>query len=579
MINKIRKFLNQALNRAPHPQRQNEGPEEPEEVGYSSEYQPEIESPDQGRAEISLREEESPELAPAPAGVGAFFRFWTRGPGLVLASASVFTVVLLTTDLGRWGNARFHDFLNYITDQNPEQVRRERWRYFRQLVLARSLPPGGLVHKGRLYHRIGKKPDYRVLARDYLPWSDYYTARRLEKALRAERVRWLKPTPAGLNNPVRILPIPGSKKRVGRALSDPLSDSALLARQRSDARLPVRGYYVSGGPAGGEEIFSQIERVKKTGANAIVYDIKDVVGTVQYPSRHTEAAGLQNHPKHGYRAPIRDLKKLNSLLRSERVRSVARFSLFQDILLAGIRDDYALKMKDGSKFLDRGRPIWLDGGKPGPRRYMWELVHEIALSGVDEVQFDYVRYPTEGKVSQAAYHNVSHYTHKVAHIRDFLKVAQSILRVHNVLTSIDVFGIVAWGETRDIMSTGQDLDQLSHYTDIISPMVYPSHFNHGFHGFKNPADEPYHFIFQGCQKVKEIVGNRAVVRPWLQAFSWRVTNYNAAYIKRQIAGARDGGARGWLMWNASNKYGMVDEALAGQKKDPKKVALSSKPEA
>jgi hypothetical protein len=189
--------------------------------------------------------------------------------------------------------------------------------------------------------------------------------------------------------------------------------------------------------------------------------------------------------------------------------------------------------------------------------------------GVDEVQFDYIRYPAEGNLSNVHYHKVKNYKDKIRHIRNFLKKAQAILKVHNVLCSIDVFGIVAWGEIQDVKSTGQDLEQLSYFVDIISPMLYPSHFNRNFDGFKNPADAGFYFIHKGCNKVLEITKDRVTVRPWLQAFRWRVSSsiYNTSYIHEQISGVVKSGAVGWLMWNAGNNYNLVYRALASQSKN------------
>jgi hypothetical protein len=93
-------------------------------------------------------------------------------------------------------------------------------------------------------------------------------------------------------------------------------------------------------------------------------------------------------------------------------------------------------------------------------------------------------------------------------------------------------------------------------------MLYPSHFEDGFDGFASPGDEPYHFIFEGCKKTKLLAGDRPV-RPWLQAFGWRVTpsKYNEDYIIKQIAGCRDSGASGYLFWNASNSYDLIYRAM------------------
>ena len=128
--------------------------------------------------------------------------------------------------------------------------------------------------------------------------------------------------------------------------------------------------------------------------------------------------------------------------------------------------------------------------------------------------------------------------------------------------SIDIFGVVAWGKEVDIRKTGQRIELLSRFCDCISPMLYPSHFNRNFDGHGNPADRPYYFIYQGNKKVIERLKRKGVViRPWLQAFGWKVSRYNADYIIRQMKASHESGGRGFLFWNASNSYSTVYEAL------------------
>jgi hypothetical protein len=142
-------------------------------------------------------------------------------------------------------------------------------------------------------------------------------------------------------------------------------------------------------------------------------------------------------------------------------------------------------------------------------------------------------------------------------ITHFLKRAYESISKTGAFVSIDIFGVVAWGKYADINSTGQNISLLAEHCDVISPMLYPSHFNDNFDGFKNPGDRPYHFIYEGCKKVRKLAGDKVIIRPWLQAFAWRVSNFNAVYINEQIRASNDSGAHGYLMWNASNRYNEV----------------------
>jgi hypothetical protein len=120
---------------------------------------------------------------------------------------------------------------------------------------------------------------------------------------------------------------------------------------------------------------------------------------------------------------------------------------------------------------------------------------------------------------------------------------------------MDMFGIVIWQKDEDVLVVGQDLTKMKPYVDIISPMLYPSHFNPGFAGVKNPADDPYRFIFSGIKRMKELVGDEVAIRPWLQSFPLRVTKgFGPKYIQTQIIASNDAGGTGWLLWSPGNHY-------------------------
>ena len=101
---------------------------------------------------------------------------------------------------------------------------------------------------------------------------------------------------------------------------------------------------------------------------------------------------------------------------------------------------------------------------------------------------------------------------------------------------------------------GQDIRKIRSHVDVISPMLYPSHFSENFSGIGDPANEPYLLVNMGVKMLREIVGQDVVIRPWLQAFPLKVDNFGPDYIQAQIQGAVDGGARGWLLWSPGNYY-------------------------
>ena len=120
---------------------------------------------------------------------------------------------------------------------------------------------------------------------------------------------------------------------------------------------------------------------------------------------------------------------------------------------------------------------------------------------------------------------------------------------------------MAWDRTADLALTGQHVPSLAPHLDAVCPMIYPSHFGPGFEGLENPGDHPEYVIAAGVRRFREQAGPTLRVRPWLQAFPWRVSRYDAAYVETQITAANDAGAAGWCLWNPAGLYDVARAAL------------------
>ncbi len=150
-------------------------------------------------------------------------------------------------------------------------------------------------------------------------------------------------------------------------------------------------------------------------------------------------------------------------------------------------------------------------------------------------------------------------------ITGFLKKAYAELHPTGVLLSLDVFGVMAWQRSVDLSHTGQDIVGMAKYCDVLSPMIYPSHF-FGMDNIEHPGDAPEHFIGESMQRFELITkGSGVVIRPWLQAFRWRTKTYSPQYIKVQVATAKEKGGIGFLFWNAANDYSKPYEAMPEMK--------------
>jgi hypothetical protein len=133
------------------------------------------------------------------------------------------------------------------------------------------------------------------------------------------------------------------------------------------------------------------------------------------------------------------------------------------------------------------------------------------------------------------------------------------------LLSLDVFGVMAWQRPVDLAHTGQDIVGMAKYCDVLSPMIYPSHF-FGMDNIARPGDAPEHFIGESMARFELITkGSGVVIRPWLQAFRWRTKTYSPEYIKVQVATAKEKGGIGFLFWNAANDYSKPYAAMPEMK--------------
>src|SRR6202041_2660580 len=139
-------------------------------------------------------------------------------------------------------------------------------------------------------------------------------------------------------------------------------------------------------------------------------------------------------------------------------------------------------------------------------------------------------------------------------ITAFLKKAYAELPPTGALLSLDVFGVMAWQRSVDLAHTGQDIVAMAKHCDVLSPMIYPSHF-FGMDGIAHPGDAPEHFIGESMDRFKLITkDSNVVIRPWLQAFAWRTKTYSPQYVEVQVATAKETGGVGFLFWNAANDY-------------------------
>ncbi len=406
-----------------------------------------------------------------------------------------------------------------------------------------KLPAGGTFQAGKIRHSIQKGQSTAFLADSYLTYTDYYTRSGLKKALVKHNHLANEVLSIG-----QVLEIPGVRQAPLKAV-----------RVKRDKTFDARGIYVTQTSAATERIFTLVKELKPLGLNTVVFDIKDMDGMVAYKTDVPLAVSTGAR-----RGTIRDMGKLISMLHDQGIHVVARQVLFHDKWLAQKQPRLALQAKKGGAWREKGRLVWLDPNNREVQDYNLAIARELADLGVDEIQFDYVRFPAMGDTQNIAYSFDRAKVRKDEIITGFMKRAYEELKAKDVLVSIDLFGIVAWDEGVDVKITGQRMEDLGKYADIISPMVYPSHFYPPFDGFKYPAWEPYHFVNQGVLRTaRKAAGTGVVIRPWLQAFPFMVkSRFNADYVATQIKASYDAGGVGWLLWDAQNQYDVGRQGMA-----------------
>ncbi len=325
-----------------------------------------------------------------------------------------------------------------------------------------------------------------------------------------------------------------------------------------------------------------------TEINAIVIDVKDYTGHISFETQSPLIKSVGSEE-----IQLKDLNKLINKLHEKNIYAIARITVFQDPVLAMKRPALAIKSKKtGANWKDHKGLSWVDPASPEVWNYIVTVAKETERYGFDELNFDYVRFPSDGDMKDLVYpfYNAQRPKHEV--LGEFFKYLSDNLRPSGIKISADLFGLAA--VNKDDLGIGQVLEDAAPYFDFICPMVYPSHYASGFLGYTNPAAYPYEIIkysLENAQKrlnamiatptpnlnatttpptsaaggggaptsLSASVGAAkfakvAELRPWLQDFDMGAT-YDAAMVRLEKKAVTDLGlSSGWLLWDPKNIY-------------------------
>ncbi|MFO7697841.1 MAG: putative glycoside hydrolase [Anaerolineae bacterium] len=353
---------------------------------------------------------------------------------------------------------------------------------------------------------------------------------------------------------------PASAPRRPAADATPATGPHPQAVGKADRTGYIKGIYISYGAMGNADFMRSIQDLlENTEINAVVLDFKGDRGLLSFPSQVPAAIGIG-----AAQAPVvSDPAVFLSWFKQRDIYTIARIVTFKDNLLAQARPDWAITdAKTGRVWRDHEGMGWVDPFREAPWDYNTALALEAARLGFDEVQFDYIRFPTDGSISSARYAQPNTQENRTAAIAGLLKLARQATFPLGTRLSIDTFGYASW--VPDDLGIGQHIESLAPLVDVLAPMLYPSTFNAGLPGasaqYRNAIAYPYEIVNQSTQRTlarAQAVNPDIEVRPWLQDFkdyAFDGRRYTPAQMRRQMDGARDAGGRGWMLWDPAVRY-------------------------
>lgn len=344
-------------------------------------------------------------------------------------------------------------------------------------------------------------------------------------------------------------PVAALKERnTGRQEGSPSSATAAVTHIRTPEH--VKAVYMSSWVAGTPSIRGRlIKMIDTSELNAVVIDVKDNTGVITWDER------------------VRDLPELIDELHRKNIYVIARISAFQDPAYVKAHPEQAVRSRaTGGIWKDHKGIPWVDTGSTDMWKYVEKISKESYARGFDEINLDYIRFPTDGALSDMVFpiSGERAKTDKPGIVGDFYRYITESLRADGIPVSGDLFGIIMVTDV-DIKTLGQDLAVALETFDYVAPMVYPSHFYKGTAGYDNPAANPGPIIAYSMGKGVEIADKvasstgqststvRAKLRPWYQDFDMGA-DYTAQMVRAQIEAGYKLGVNSWMLWDPGNKY-------------------------
>lgn len=345
---------------------------------------------------------------------------------------------------------------------------------------------------------------------------------------------------------------------------------------------PVKAIYMSqcvvGTPSFRDTL---VKLIDETELNAVVIDIRDYTGGIAFPSEHPLLREMVSDE-----CGARDMKAFVERLHEKGIYAIGRVTVFQNPLYTKLHPEHAVQKAGGGVWKDHKGLAFVDVGAQAYWDTVVALAEESYAVGFDEINFDYIRYPSDGDMKSAVYIKRDGKT-KQEMLEDFFKYLNDKIPPE-IATSADLFGMVT--TNTDDLNIGQVLERTLPYFDYVAPMVYPSHYPKGFNGWNDVNAVPYElmkFVMQSAvdrttaattpvaslahtrigtstpAMYSKPVYDKRKMRAWLQDFDYPV-EYTPAMVEAQIRANHEVGLDSYMFWDPSNKYSSLKQVLKSQ---------------
>lgn len=313
----------------------------------------------------------------------------------------------------------------------------------------------------------------------------------------------------------------------------------------------LKAIYMTSWVAGDKKWRDSIVRlIDETELNALVIDVKDYSGGISFKVSNPllDTIGAQENR-------IPDIKKFISELHQKGIYVIARIAAFQDPKFVKKHPEFAVKRaSDGAVWKDYKGISWIDAGARDAWKYIAEIGKESYAVGFDELNFDYIRFPSDGNMKDIAYPE-SGKRLKADVLEEFFTYLHDVFTPTGVIISADLFGMTTTNS--DDLNIGQVLERAAPHFDYIAPMVYPSHYPPKFNGYPNPNLVPYEVVKFSLDHAVLRMNNASTspqkIRPWLQDFQYGGT-YGPKEVRAQIQATYDAGLTSWMLWDPAVRY-------------------------